>query len=408
LPGVSDDRLALPALAYAVSYPPAIGGIIGTLLVLKSLFRIDPLKEAEAFAAEQRGRVEPLENRTLVVENPNLAGVAIEAIPSRAETGLTVSRHRRAGETEVRVAAGSSLLQPGDSIVAVGTRAMLDQFQRVVGRQSPEDLRLAPGNVAHRRVVVTHKDVLGKTVGELALDARCGAVVSRVTRADIELTAVPGLRLQFGDMLQVVGTEDSLNRAARLLGNSVKELNETHFIPLFIGIFLGIVVGTMPIAFPGLPRPVQLGLAGGPLLVALVLGRIGRIGRLVCHMPVNANLAFREFGIALFFSAVGLAAGPKFFAAVFSSNGLLWLGAGLCVTVLPLLLAGLCARAALKMNFTALSGLLAGSVTDPPALAFATNLAGSDAPTVAYATVYPLTMLLRILCAQVLALTLIR
>jgi putative transport protein len=408
LPGISEDRLALPALVYAVSYPAAIAGIIGTLLLLKGIFRIDAVKEAEAFAAEQRGRVEPLENRTLVVENPNLAGLTIEAIPSRVETGVTVSRHRPAGETIVQTAPGNTILQRGDSIVAVGTRAMLDRFQRVVGRQSDEDLILAPGNVTRRRVVVTKKDVLGKTVGELALDARCGAVVSRVTRADIEMTAVPGLRLQFGDMLQVIGDEESLKHAAKLLGNSVQELNETHFIPLFIGIFLGIVVGTMPLAFPGLPRPVQLGLAGGPLIVALVLGRVGRIGRLVCHMPVNANLAFREFGIALFFAAVGLAAGPRFFASVFSSNGLLWLGTGLCVTILPLLLSGLIARAALKLNFAVLSGLLAGSVTDPPALAFATNIVRSDAPTLAYATVYPLTMLLRILCAQVLALTLIR
>jgi putative transport protein len=408
LPGVTEDRLALPAVAYAVCYPAAIAGIIGTLLVVKGLFRIDAVKEAEAFRAEQRSRHEPLEHRTLVVENPNLAGVAIEAIPSRAEAGVTISRHRGAGETKVQVATASTSLQPGDRIAAVGTRAGLDQFQRVVGRRSDEDLRQAPGDVAYRRVVVTHKAVLGKTVGELALDERCGAVVSRVTRADIELTAVPGLRLQFGDMVQTVGDEESLKTAEKLLGNSVKELNETHFIPLFIGILLGIIAGTMPIAFPGLPQPVRLGLAGGPLIVALLLGRFGRIGRLVCHMPVNANLAFREFGIALFFAAVGLAAGPKFFASVFSSNGLVWLGAGLCVTILPLLAGGVLGRAVLKMNFTVLSGLLSGSVTDPPALAFANNLAKSDAPTVAYATVYPLTTLLRILCAQILALTLIR
>ncbi|MCI0744827.1 MAG: putative transporter, partial [Verrucomicrobia subdivision 3 bacterium] len=408
MPGVSEDRLALPALAYAVSYPAAIAGIIATLLVLKRVFRVDAAKEAEAFRAEQRDRAEPLETRTLIVDNPNLEGVAIDTIPSRAETGVTISRHRRAGETYVHVAAGDTPLQRGDSLVAIGSRAMLDQFQRVVGRRSDEDLRLAPGNVTYRRLVVTHKDVLGQAVADLALDSRCGAVVSRVTRADIELTAVPGLRLQFGDMVQVVGDKASLECAEKLLGNSVKELNETHFIPLFIGILLGIVLGTMPIVFPGLPQPVRLGLAGGPLIVALVLGRFGRIGRLVCHMPVNANLAFREFGIALFFAAVGLAAGPKFFASVFSSKGLMWLGAGLCITVLPLLLAGMFARKALKMNFTVLSGLLAGSVTDPPALAFANNLAKSDAPTVAYATVYPLTTLLRILTAQVLALTLIR
>jgi putative transport protein len=181
---------------------------------------------------------------------------------------------------------------------------------------------------------------------------------------------------------------------------------ETHFIPLFIGIFLGIVVGTMPIAFPGLPQPVRLGLAGGPLLVALVIGRFGRIGGLVAHMSTDANLAC-EFGIALFFAAVGLEAGPAFFATVFSPLGMEWLLAGACLTAGPLLLIGAFARAVLGMNFMDISGLLAGSTTNPPALAFATNAAGSDAPTVAYATVYPLTMLLRILCAQVLALTLV-
>ena len=408
IPGIAEDRLALPALAYAVTYPGAIVGIIGTLLLLKRVFRVDAEREATALAEEQRGRVEPLENRTLVVENPNLTGVAIDAIPSRVETGVTVSRHRRAGETEAHVAMGSTLLQTGDLIAGVGTRSALDTFQRVVGRPSDEDLRHAPGNVTYRRVVVTHRDVLGKTLRELAFDTRHGAVVSRVTRADLELSATDDLRLQFGDMVQVVGDEKSLEQAAKLLGNSVKELNETHFIPLFLGILLGIVVGMAPIAFPGLPQPVRLGLAGGPLIVALILGRVGRLGRLVCHMPVNANLAFREFGIALFFAAAGLAAGPRFFASVFSANGLLWAGAGLCVTVVPLLVAGLFARAVLKTNYAVLTGLLAGSVTDPPALAFATNITKSDAPTVAYATVYPLTMLLRLLCAQVLALVLFR
>jgi putative transport protein len=406
LPGVTADRVALPALAYAVSYPAGIAGIIGTLLLLQGLFRIDARAEAAAFEAQQRGRAEPLENRTLVVTNPNLTSVAIEAI--LAETGVIVSRHRRVGESEIHAATGRTLLQHGDSILAVGAPKMLDHFQRVVGRRSEEDLLRAPGKVAQRRIVVTRKDVLGKTVGELALDARCGTVVSRVTRADIELTAVPGLCLQFGDLVRVVGDEEGLRCAETLLGNSVKEINETHFIPLFIGILAGIVVGTLPIPFPGLPQPVKLGLAGGPLLVALVLGRFGRIGRLASHMPMNANLAFREFGIALFFAAVGLGAGPTFFASVFSANGLLWLGAGLCVTVLPLLAVAVFARAVLKMNFAVLSGLLAGSMTDPPALSFATDLAGSDAPTIAYVTVYPLTTLLRILMAQVLALILIR
>ena len=212
----------------------------------------------------------------------------------------------------------------------------------------------------------------------------------------------------FGDQAQIVGVPDDLDKAAAAVGNSLKELNETHFIPFFLGITLGVALGTLPITFPGVPQPIKLGLAGGPLIVALILGRVGRIGRQVWHMPVNTNLAFREFGIALFFAAVGLGAGAKFFATVFSATGLQWLLAGACVTVLPLMLIGIFARAVLKMNFIDLSGLLAGSMTDPPALAFATNIAGSEAPTIAYATVYPLTTLLRILSAQVLAIVLFR
>jgi putative transport protein len=231
--------------------------------------------------------------------------------------------------------------------------------------------------------------------------------VTRITRADIALVAATDLPLQFGDMVQVLGDEQSVKQAETLLGNDVSEISQAQFIPLSIGIAAGIIVGTMPIVVPGLPQSVQLGLAGGPLVVALGLGQLGRIGRLVFYMPVSTNLAFREFGIALFFAAVGLAAGPTFFATAFSVTGLLWLGAGVCVTVLPLLLTGIFARSVLRMNFATLGGLLAGSVTDPPALMFVTHLAKSDAPTLAYVTVYPMTTLLRVLAAQALALTLI-
>ena len=406
LPGVSLDRQELPALAYAVTYPVAIAGIIGTLLALKGLFRIDPLKEAEVFAAEQRRGTEPVERRALIVENSNLEGIQVEAIPGRREMGVTVSRIRRADQAEVSLAAGGTVLKKGDRIVAVGAGAMLDQFERVVGRRTDEDLLQAPGGVTSLRVVVTSKRALGKSVSELGLDHLFGVVITRITRADLEMSAVQDIRLRFGDVLQVVGDQASVQKAAVFLGNSLKELDETHFIPLFIGIALGIALGTLPVAVPGLPQPLRLGLAGGALIVALVLGRLGRIGRLVLHMPANVNLAFREFGIALFFAAVGLMAGAKFFSTVFSPVGALWLFAGLFVTVPPLLVVGVFARAVLKMNFMALSGLLAGSMTDPPALAFASNISRSDAPIVSYATVYPLTMVLRILSAQLLVLLL--
>jgi putative transport protein len=406
LPGVSPDRQELPALAYAVSYPVAIAGIIGTLLALKALFRIDPVKEAEVFAAEQRSETESLERRTLIVDNPNLEGLAVEAIPGRLEMGVTVSRIRRGDEAEVRLATSGTVLKRADRIVAVGTGAMLDQFQRGVGRRSDEDLLQAPGSITSQAVVVTSNRAFGKTVAELGLDHLHGVVTTRVTRADLEMSAVPSLRLHFGDVLQLVGDQASIEKAAAFLGNSLKELNEMHFIPLFLGIAFGIALGTVPIAMPGLPQPLRLGLAGGVLVVALVLGRLGRIGRVVWHMPANVNLAFREFGIALFLAAVGLTAGAKFFSTVFSSVGALWLFAGFVISVSPILLVGVFARAVLKMNFTALSGLVAGSMTDPPALAFASNISRSDGPMVSYATVYPLTMLLRILSVQILALVL--
>lgn len=406
LPGISADRLTLPALAYAVTYPTAIVGIIGTLLLLKQIFRIDPAREAADFAARNRPRFEPLERRTLIVTNPNLDGVRLDAIPARLEAHVTISRVRHDGETHA--ATDATVIHRDDSLAVVGTRAGLDHFERVVGQRCDEDLVLRESAITSRRVVVTDRGVLGKSIGELNLGERFGVAVTRVTRADLEMSAVPGLRLQFGDQIQIVGASGDLDRAAVAVGNLLKELNETHFIPFFIGIALGVVLGTMPIAFPGLPQPIRLGLAGGPLIVALILGRVGHIGRQVWHMPVNTNLAFREFGIALFFAAVGLAAGAKFFATVFSATGLQWLLAGAGVTVLPLIIIGILARVVLKMNFMDLCGLLAGSMTDPPALAFASNIAASDAPTVAYATVYPLTTLLRILSAQVLAIVLFR
>ena len=403
---ITSEQLNMPALAYAVTYPAAIVGIIGTLLLIKVVFRIDAPREAAEFAARTQPQAQPLERRTLVVTNPNLDGVRIDSIPARAECGVTISRVRDGNGTVV--ATDPLVIHRNDRMLVVGTPSGLDQFQRVVGKPSDEDLVLEESGIMDRRAVVTDRSALGKTIQELDLDERFEVAVTRVTRADLEMTAIPNLRLQFGDQLLIVGHKEDLDKAAAAVGNSLKALSATHFIPFFIGIVLGIALGTLPIPFPGLPQPVKLGLAGGPLIVALILGRIGRIGPYVWHMPTNTNLAFREFGIALFFAAVGLSAGASFFQTAFSSTGFHWLLAGLCVTVLPLLVVGVIGRALLKLNFIDLSGLLAGSMTDPPALAFASNLAESDAPTVSYATVYPFTTLLRILAAQILTILLFR
>jgi putative transport protein len=319
---------------------------------------------------------------------------------------VVVSRVRRTDESEVQAALHETKLRVGDAILAVGTTRLLDQFERLVGRRSDEDLLAAPGKITYRRIAVTRPRVLGKMVAELGFEELLGVEVTRITRGDLEMTAIPSLRLQFGDALQVVGTEEQLLKAAELLGNSLKKLNETQFIPLFAGIFLGVILGSIPLMVPGLSNPLRLGLAGGPLIVALILGRIGHFRGMVWHMPLNANHAFREFGISLFFAALGLAAGDQFFAAVFSPRGLTWLAAGLVISLVPLLAVGIWSRAVEKMNFVTLSGLLAGGTTNPPALSFANNLCRSDAPSLAYATVYPLTTLLRILVAQSLVLLL--
>jgi putative transport protein len=405
---LSADRAALPSLAYALAYPGGIAGIIGSLLVLRSVFRIDPEREAAAHRIDQQRGLQPLERLNLVVENPNLDGLPIGEVPGRRETAVTISRIRRAGKSEVRTANDETILHLGDLILAVGTRWNLTQFQKVIGRASDVDLRQVPGAVTDRRVVVTRKEILGKSLEELGLDHLYGVTVTRVTRADLEISAVPELRIKFGDMLQLVGDLESLDKASAAVGNSLKALGETQFIPMFVGIALGVLAGLVPINVPGLPVPVRLGLAGGPLVLAILLGRVGRIGPLVWHMPVNANLAFRELGIVLFLACVGLKAGERFFATVFTGSGLTWLLTGLCITMLPILVVGVVARLFFKWNFTTISGLVVGSMTDPPALAFAGNISKSDAPAVAYAAVYPLTMLLRILAAQAMALMLCR
>lgn len=402
LPNISVDRLALPALACAVSYPAAVVGSLLTLLALKLLFRIDPEREAADYAAERLRANEPIERRTLVIENASLDGQTVE-LACESLPGIVVSRVRPVGAAEVRPALPGTCIHVGDAVLAVGSKKLLDQFQRHVGRASDEDLMSAPGQLTFRRIVVTDRHALGKLIAELGLESKFGVEATRLARGEVEMTAAGGLRLQFGDVLQVVGSDEQLNKAAIYLGNSLKKLNETQFIPFFAGIFLGVLVGSVPIALPGLSHPVRLGLAGGPLIVALFVGRLGHLGGLVWHMPQSANHAVRELGISLFFAALGLLAGDQFFAAVVSPQGLTWLALGLVLMVVPLLLVGIWARLWLKLNFVTLGGLLSGGTTNPPALAFVSNLCRSDAPALAYATVYPLTTVLRILAAQVLA-----
>jgi putative transport protein len=360
------------------------------------------------FEALQRRSVEPLERLNVVVENPNLAGLALRDLPGRHETSVMISRLQRAGETDVMTASEDSTVNLGDHLLLVGTAPNLEKFQRIIGSRTDHDLMMAPGAVSFRRVVVTNRKMLGRRLAEIGLDHLYGVAVTRIVRAGIEMTAVPDVQLQFGDFLHVVGDPKGIDSAGEALGNSLQALNQTQFIPVFIGLAVGVLVGLVPLAVPGLSAPLKLGLAGGPLVIAILLGRIGKIGPLVWHMPANTNAAFRELGIVLFLSCVGLGAGPKFVANVLSSDGMVWALSAVVVVMIPLLAAGIAGRRWLRLNYVDLCGLLAGSMTDPPALAFANNLMRCESASIAYATVYPLTMLCRILVAQIMVLIFFR
>lgn len=395
-------RASLPALGYAVAYPFGIIGIVLSMVALRGLLRIRPAEELKIFERERESAHVALQRMNIRLRNRNLNGLKLHEIPGRETLGVVVSRIKYLGEGEVCVANAETVLHEGDVMLAVGTPASLREFCLIVGEESPQDLMEVPGAVTFERCVVTNKALLGKTLRQIPFTPQYHVAVTRVLRGDVELSAVPNLALQFGDLLQVVGNKDDVHKVTTFVGNSVKELNRTNFITMFLGIGLGVLLGLYPISLPGMPTPVRLGLAGGPLLAAIVLSRLGRIGPLVWHMPLTANLALRELGIILFLACAGLKAGEHFVEVLVTGQGTLWMAAGAAITVGPLLLMALLGRWLLRLNFVTLCGVLAGSMTDPPALAFANAINESEAPAVAYATVYPLTMLLRILVAQLL------
>jgi putative transport protein len=402
LPGAGAEAAVLPGLGYAVAYPFGIFGIILSMLLLRAVFRVNLAKETEELLARSGKQPRKLEHSSILVTNENFDGKRIADLPGLAAAGVVISRIRHGDD--VALATANHEIATGDVILAVGPRRGLADLALILGRASDVDLRQSQSGLVIRRVIVTRKAVLGKSLAELTFLANEEVRVTRVTRAEVELSASGHQRLQFGDMLLIVGREGAIERVAEALGNSVKQLNHTELIPIFVGIALGVLLGSIPVAFPGVPAPVKLGLAGGPLVVAIVLSRIGRIGPLLWAMPNNANFALREIGIVLFLACVGLHSGEKFLDTLLHGDGLWWMAMAVAITLVPLLVVGVFARVVMRTNYVSLCGLLAGSMTDPPALAFANTVTGSDAPSISYATVYPLTMLLRVVCAQLLVL----
>ncbi len=397
IPNLPEAASTLPGLGYAVAYPFGIIGIILSMLLIRAVFSVNLDKEN---ADLLKNAAPPRSSRTLPSSSRTSRSTAHGSKTSpRRGSGIVISRIKH--EDHVDVAHSGDVVRVGDIIHAVGPAKELETLRERIGRLCPVDLRSEKSDAMMRRVIVTRKAILGRALGDLDLR---GVAATRITRGDVELSATPELHLQFGDAIILVGQEGDLDDAAKLLGNSTRRLNQTQLIPMFVGIGLGVLVGSIPIAIPGIPAAVKLGLAGGPLLMAILLSRIGKIGPLLWHMPSNANFAIREIGIVLFLACVGLHAGEKFFDTLVHGDGLLWMALASLITLGPLLLVGFGARLFLKMNYISLCGLLAGSMTDPPALAFANTVAKSDSPSISYAAVYPLTMLLRVVSAQLLVL----
>jgi putative transport protein len=403
LKGAPAGSSALLGMAYAVAYPFGVIGIILTMLLIRKTYSTDPLQEVPR-SSDSKTKNDLPAYLDIEVTNPNVDGVPIRNLPFVAESGVVFSRLHRSGK--VVVPESGSVIRVGDALRVVGTREKLSEFETMIGRKSQISLGDIPSNLTTERLYVTKPLVLGKTLEELNFEHFFGTVVTRVTRAGIEFAASNQSRLQFGDSLFVVGPTEGVSKVSEMVGNKMEALNFPHLVPVFVGIMLGVILGGLPIALPGTPAPVRLGLAGGPLLIALILSRIGRIGPLIWYMAPSANLVIRELGIALFLACVGLKSGTRLVEVLLSGNGILWLVAGAVVTLVPLVTVGLVARKALRIDYSTICGVLAGSMTDPPALAFATSFTKSDRPLSAYAAVYPLVMILRVFLVQILILTL--
>ncbi|MBD5290143.1 MAG: putative transporter [Bacteroides sp.] len=391
------------SMGYAAAYPLGVVGIILTMIILKVIFKIDIEKEIHEVEVEKSESQLAPHILTYKVTNDLIAGLSIAKIHTLISANFVISRIERADGTLV-IPNSQVTLELDDLVLLVCSAQDEEVFRRFLGPTVEKEWEMAQGPVVSRRIVVTKTEYNGAKLGSLRLRMGYKLNVTRITRAGVELLATPSLRLQMGDRLTVVGKEADINRLAEKLGNSLKRLNEPNLITMFIGIFLGIIVGSIPLQFPGMSVPMKLGLAGGPLVVAILISAYGPKFHLVTYTSSAANLLLREIGICLFLASVGIAAGKDFAATVFNLRGALWVGYGFIITVIPLIVVGLIARGKYKMNYLSIIGMMSGNYTDPPALAYANKVANNDSPAVAYSTVYPLTMFMRVIVAQIIIL----
>ncbi|EFL6890545.1 putative transporter [Escherichia coli] len=389
-------------MSYAMAYPFGICGILFTMWMLRVIFRVNVETEAQQHESSRTNGGALIKTINIRVENPNLHDLAIKDVPILNGDKIICSRLKR--EETLKVPSPDTIIQLGDLLHLVGQPADLHNAQLVIGQEVDTSLSTKGTDLRVERVVVTNENVLGKRIRDLHFKERYDVVISRLNRAGVELVASGDISLQFGDILNLVGRPSAIDAVANVLGNAQQKLQQVQMLPVFIGIGLGVLLGSIPVFVPGFPAALKLGLAGGPLIMALILGRIGSLGKLYWFMPPSANLALRELGIVLFLSVVGLKSGGDFVNTLVNGEGLSWIGYGALITAVPLITVGILARMLAKMNYLTMCGMLAGSMTDPPALAFANNLhPTSGAAALSYATVYPLVMFLRIITPQLLA-----
>ncbi len=391
------------SMGYAAAYPLGVIGIIICMLVIKRVFRVDVNKEIREIEEEKDDSQLKPHVVTFRLTNDLISGLSIRKLHTIINCNFVISRIETK-DGKVLIPTSDDVLQEGDLLLIVCSVQDEETFHRFIGPVVDKKWETVQGPVVSRRILVTKTEYNGVKLGALRLRMGYKLNVTRVNRAGVDLLATANLRLQMGDRLTVVGKLEDINRLAERLGNSMKRLNEPNLITMFIGIFLGIIVGSIPLQFPGMSVPMKLGLAGGPLIVAILLSTYGPKIHLVTYTNSSANLLLREIGICLFLASVGIAAGKDFVATVFNARGALWVGYGFLITVIPLLAIGILARARYKTNYLTIMGLMSGSYTDPPALAYGNKVANNDQPAVAYSTVYPLTMFMRVIVAQVLIL----
>ena len=393
------------ALGYACAYPLGVVGIIGSMIVIRYIFRISFAKEESQLKNQDADLKHKPHMIHLEVRNESINGKTLLQVKNFLGRPFVCSRIRHEGH--VSIPNHETIFYTGDQLFIVCSEEDAEAIVAFIGKEIEVDWEKQDMPMVSRRILVTKSEINGKKLGSMHFRSMYGVNVTRVNRSGMDLFADPNLVLQVGDRVMVVGQQDAVERVAGVLGNQLKRLDTPNIVTIFVGIFLGIFLGSLPIAFPGMPTPVKLGLAGGPLVVAILIGRFGYKLKLVTYTTMSANMMLREIGIVLFLASVGIEAGESFVQTVVEGDGLFYVGYGFLITIIPLLLVGIFARWYYKVNYFTLMGLIAGSTTDPPALAYANQVSGNDAPSVGYSTVYPLSMFLRIIAGQMILLTML-